>query len=484
MELLRQSRVREADRRAIEEAGIPARVLMETAGRAIGAAMLEELPVGRGVLILCGRGGNGGDGLALLRFLAERGVPARAVVFASEDRLTPENRANLASARALGLPATVDPTPALEFPEGGVVADAMLGGGARGPLRGAFAAAAEALETFSGTVVAVDIPTGLDPDSGRIPGPAARADLTLALAAARRCHFVHPASERCGRVRVLEIGIPAAYLAPDPEDRVRRITAADVADWLPPPPISAHKGTRGKLLLVAGSARMPGAAALAAKGALGAGVGLLTVAAPETVPLPPEAMRLPPEAALEADATALAVGPGLGRSEADQDRIRAIVRRSEQPLVLDADGLFAVEAGDLREGLVLTPHAGEAARLLGRDSRTVAGARLEAARELAALANAPVALKGPGTLVASPDGETLVNPTGGPELAAGGTGDVLAGMVGAFLARGLAPRDALAAGAFLHGRAGEIARERLGPEAVTASAVADAIGPALGSARA
>ncbi len=502
MELLRQSRIREADRRATLEAGIPARVLMETAGRAIASAILEECPeaAARGVLILSGRGGNGGDGLVVLRALRQRGLPARALVLAPEDRLVPETLANLETARALGLPVEVRPEGPIRdaLPDrGGVVVDALLGGGSRGPLRGTLARIVDGeLRDPGGRVqVAVDIPTGLDPDSGRVPGPALRARHTFALAAPRRCCFVHPASAWCGKVRTLEIGIPEDYLTPDPEDRVRLVSAADLAGWFPPPPVGAHKGTRGRLLLVAGSERMPGAAILAAQSALRAGVGLLTVAAPEAAlaGLPPEAMRLPlpagPEGELAAGAadaalraeepTAFAVGPGIGRTAAAREEVRRIVNRSEAPLVLDADGLnaFAGDPGALREGLALTPHPGEAARLLGR---ACADERLEAVRELAAAAGNPVALKGPGTLVAGPGGEVLVNSTGGPELATGGSGDVLTGLVGALLAREFPPRDALVAGVFLHGLAGGLARERLGaPEAVTASAVADQLGHAL-----
>ncbi len=509
MDLLRQVRIREADRRTVEDAGIPARVLMETAGRGIASAIATECSgaAARGVLILAGRGGNGGDGLVVLRVLRQRGLPARALVLAPEERLAPGTRANLETARALGMPVAVRPEASDDLlretlPDRGVVVDALLGGGTRGPLRGTLARIVRGLRDAGGsTVVAVDIPTGLDPDSGRVPGPAVRAQLTLALAAARRCHFVHPASEWCGSVHVLEIGIPGEYLAPDPEDRVRVVASADFDGWFPTPPVDTHKGARGRLLLVAGSGRMPGAAALAARGALRAGVGLLTVAAPEAVlaTMPPEAMRLPlptgpegemgagtAEAVLRAETGALAVGPGIGRTATAQEEIRNIVSRSETPLVLDADGLnaYAASPGALREGLALTPHPGEAARLLGRTSAAVAGTRLETVRELAAATGNPVALKGPGTLVATPDGEVLVNPTGGPELATGGAGDVLTGLVGALLARGFPPRNALAAGAFLHGLAGTIARERLGPEAVTASAVADQLGNAHERARA
>ncbi len=504
MDLLRQARVREADRRATLDAGLPTRVLMENAGRALALATLEVASgaAARGVLILCGRGGNGGDGLVLLRALHQRGIPARAFLLASEERLGPETRANLETARALDLPVELHPDlPDAELekalPEGGVLADALLGGGARGPLEGTLARVVERLRNPQGRFhIAVDLPTGLDPDSGRIPGPSFRAHLTFALAAGRRCHFLHPASELCGKVRILEIGIPPEYLTPETGDRVRLVSRTDFRETFPAPPEGAHKSTRGRLLLVAGSKRMPGAAVLAARGALGAGIGLLTVAATESIldQMPPEAMRLPLPEGAEGElgdgaadivcgfrSDAITLGSGIGRTKEAEGQIRAIVSRSEVPLVLDADGLnaFASRPGELRPGLALTPHPGEAARLLGRTTEAVAEARLETARELAATAGNPVALKGPGTVIAEPDGAAWINSTGGPELATGGTGDVLSGIVGALLARGYSPTEALAGGTFLHGRAGEIARERLGPEAVTASAIAGEIGNAL-----
>ncbi len=515
MDVLTAARMREADRRTIEEAGIPSRVLMENAGReaarVVSGLVRERVRGGGRILILCGRGGNGGDGLVILRALAERGLAATAVVLASADRLAPDTRANLETAQRLGLDVREIPDEdawrrALgDRPLGGspldVIVDAILGTGVTRPLEGLLERVVLDLESRFEDVarVAVDIPTGLATDSGALPRVALRADVTVALAAAKVCHVVFPASSACGELRVARIGIPDQWLSSGPEG-LRAIGAPEAAELLPTRAPGAHKGELGRLLLVAGSRRMPGAAALAARGALAAGVGLLTVAGPSEAltGLPPEAMRLPlpagedgqlaPEAAAVVSdfagsfrADALAVGPGLGGSDACAEAVRRLVAATTAPAVLDADGLnaFAGRAEELREreGLALTPHGGEGARLLG--ATPPPADRLAAARVLARATGSVVAYKGPGTLVAAPDGAASVNLSGGPELATGGSGDVLTGVAGTLLARGLSPTEALGAAVFVHGAAGAEASRRLGADAVTASEIAAAIGGAM-----
>lgn len=544
--LLTTAAIREAERRAVGEVGISTRLLMENAGR---AAAREALRLRRRaarrfgcrpprVLLVCGSGGNGGDGLVALRALSAAGCPASALLLAASGRMHPDTRANLEAALALDLPVarvetedgwksalagTLGAPPPPGAGPGWVVVDALLGAGAEGPLRGLAAAAVRDLaprdpggggfagfREFEGPVVraAVDLPTGVSPDRGGLFGPVLRADLTIALAAPRPCHFVSPAAEACGEVRVVEIGIPARFLtgvSPEEAPPLRLLDRETAAGFAPARPAGARKGQLGRLLLVAGSRRMPGAAALAAEGALRAGVGLLTVAAlPEASgPLPPEAMRLPLPADGDGEITeaaantvlaaaaergaaapdAIAIGPGLGRGPGVQAAVRRIAAGTRQPAVLDADGLhaYAGAAAALsgRPGLALTPHPGEAARLLGEPPEDIEADRVGAARRLARASGAAAVLKGRGAVVAEPGGAAFVNRTGGSELAGGGTGDVLTGVVGAFLARGVPPAGALAAGVFALGRAGEIARRALGPEAVTASEAAARLGLAL-----
>lgn len=502
----------EADRRTIEELGIPGRTLMETAGRRIAESLIA---LGREpVLLLCGRGGNGGDGLVALRMLAANHMIARAIVLAPRARLTRNTRATCRAAERFPCGVRIVPDEAAweemletrgfrirRWERPAVVVDAMLGTGARGPLRGLYERVVMDLNRWlagSPTLrVAVDVPTGLSSDTGAVPSLCFRADRTIALAAPKICHAVHPAREACGVVEVAEIGIPEHFLESGPAGVGFIRSHIGMRRDLAPRSAGAHKGDLGRLVIVAGSKEMPGAAALAAQGALGAGVGLLTVAGPTAAlaGLPPEAMRLPLpdnasawaasllEKVTDLRADALVVGPGLGAAPETASAVRELVRRTSAPLVLDADGLnaFARRAGELaeRRDLALTPHAGEAARLLGRAAARVAAERLEFVRGLVEQTANAVLLKGPGTLVNAPGEKVMVNPTGGPELASGGTGDILAGVAGAFLARGLKPFEALATGAFLHGRAGELARERYGEDGVSASDVARFLGRAI-----
>ena len=515
MDVLTAQQMREADRHTIEEAGIPARVLMENAGRAIAEIVAAEAADSRRrILILCGRGGNGGDGLVALRALAARGLRATAVLLTDPERLTGATKANFETAMQLAL--HVVPVPdedawetalrqagpdGLAGPRPGVIVDAILGTGSSGTLRGLAARVIADLDNVGrfrdARRIAVDLPTGLSADTGSAPDLAFRADLTVALAAPKICHFVFPASAVCGEVRVVEIGIPRVWLNAGTAG-VRTNDERRVAPFFPARKPGVHKGQLGRLLLIAGSRRMPGAAALAAQGALSAGVGLLTVAGPADglTELPPEAMRLPlpstghgeitlagvPEISTFA-ADAIALGPGLGSHEETKEAVRRIVHTTSAPLVLDADGLNAWpgRASNLarRSRLALTPHPGEAARLLNLTSAEVQEERLQVARRLARETEAAVALKGPGTLIADPRGAVFVNRSGGPELAAGGSGDVLTGVVGALLARRLGTLEALSAAVFLHGLAGSEARRHRGEDAVTASGVAAHLGRAI-----
>ena len=515
MDVLTAQQMREADHQTIHETGIPARVLMENAGRAVAEIVASEsAATGRRILILCGRGGNGGDGLVALRSLAARGLRATGVLLADPERLTGETRANFETAMQLALHVIPVPDEAtwetalrqsgpdgLAGPRPGVIVDAILGTGSSGPLQGLLARVIADLDHVGrfreALRVAVDVPTGLSADTGAAPDLCFRADLTVALAAPKVCHFVFPASAACGDIRVAEIGVPRVFLNAGTAG-IRTNDERRVAPFFPARAPGTHKGQLGRLLLIAGSRRMPGAAALAARGALSAGVGLLTVAGPAEglTELPPEAMRLPLPATDEGEialdgvpeiarfaADAIALGPGLGSREETKEAVRRTVLTTSLPLVLDADGLnaWAARASDLapRARLALTPHPGEAARLLNLTSGDVGEDRLQVARRLARETEAAVALKGPGTLVADPRGAVFVNRSGGPELAAGGSGDVLTGVVGALLARRLAPLEALSAAVFLHGRAGSEARRLQGEDAVTATGVADQLGKAI-----
>ena len=472
--------------RETQARGATATDLMERAGRAVARAAVETAQgvYGRRAVVICGKGNNGGDGFVAARHLAREGM--RVDVLAVEPMTEEPGPAmrNAARLREQGLVARAW-TPAraeAALADADVAVDAIFGTGFHGTPDGAWAAAIDILNGSAAPVVAVDIPSGVDGASGAVDGPAVWAHLTVAFGAAKVGSVLLPGAERAGTIRVIDIGLIDALA----EANVGLTEPGDVAVTLPRRPRDGHKRTSGVLLVVAGSRTMTGAPALVARAAGRVGAGLVVVAAPvdampavqarvaEAVfePLPQAADGAVALGALETvleaagRATAMAVGPGLGRSEESARLVRELVRRSPVPLVLDADGLNAFE-GDaelLRRRdveLVLTPHDGEFARLMG-SAVADASDRIAAARGLAMCADAVALLKGARTVIAAPEGMARVNPTGGPALSTAGTGDVLTGTIGALLARGGGGLDAATAGAFIHGLAGTLAGRSLG----------------------
>lgn len=461
-------------------AGHLARAVREVGGRTYG------LRVG----LLCGKGNNGADGLAAARLLRRAGAHPVACVVDGADAL--EGLPALQRDRLLAAGGRLVDDPRQAVAGADVVVDALLGTGASGALREPYLEAVETLAAAGAPVVACDIPTGVDAATGAVDGPAVDAARTVTLGAEKVGLRLWPARGHCGDLVVGDLGIveddePAAVVLDD----------ADAAAALPPPDAGAHKRSRGTVVVLAGSDDLRGAAVLAARGALAGGAGLVTVAttpaARESVATAvPEALTLalPAEAdaAVEAlapaldRADALVVGPGLGLSEPTVALVRRVVADAGLPLVLDADGLnaFADEpaalGGHASPRLVLTPHAGELARLADAEAYPD---RARRATALAAQWRATLLLKGPGTLVAEPDGPVFVTASGTAALATGGTGDVLSGLLGAALAAAPDRGEVVAAAAHLHGRAGERAAERLDARSVTAGAVAEALGPAL-----
>ena len=469
-----------ADARTIA-AGTPLEVLMERAGRAVAWTVRRALPgtYGRRAVVVCGKGNNGGDGLVTARVLESWGV--RTTVFELADGIV-----RAAFTRAL---ASAD-----------VVVDAMYGTGLRDALRDDAAWVAEQLTGWSGDVVAVDIPSGVDGLTGAVPGRAVRATRTVTFAARKPGLVFEPGRSYAGEVVVADIGIEIDERADAPAGMV---TAADVASWLPTRAPDAHKWQSG-VLTVGGSGGMIGAPMLVSHAAMRAGAGIVWCALPGhdaaalasgteviTRPLPADDGGTLSRTAAEAllahvgRFAALAVGPGLGGfGEPNVEFVvRTLVAEARKPLVLDADGLNALN-GDLAQlrarrtlggPVVLTPHAGEYQRLMGAP---VGPNRLVAARALAERAGAVVLLKGPGTVVASPEGAVALNPTGGASLATAGSGDVLTGIVAGFLARGLDPFRAAAAAAWVHGRTADRLVAADGP-ALVASDLVDGLGRTL-----
>ena len=486
--------MRALDRHTIETLGVPGELLMECAGRLVAAFAESERAAAARVLVLCGPGSNGGDGLVAARQLHLRDVPVLVVLVADRAKLRGDAARNLERAERAGVPFA---GPGWEPKPGDAIVDALFGTGlARAPEGDA----AEAIRCANEArprcrVLAVDLPSGLDADTGQALGPCIEADLTVTLGLPKLGLTLEPGRSRAGRIWVGRIGI--ADEAPGVELKTTLLTRRGAGALLPARPTHGHKGTFGHVLVVAGSRGKTGAAVLAAAGAARSGAGLVTIACPASVQPEiaaqlSEAMTAPLEggadgelaagaeralAELARGRSAAAVGPGLGRGEGVRSALRRALPALDLPLVLDADGLvaFADAPELLRERsapTVLTPHPGEAALLLGSTADALNRDRVAAARELAERTGAVAVLKGAATVVAAPGGRMCVNPTGGPTLATGGTGDVLAGAISGLLAQGLDAFDAASLGVYLHGLAGDLLAGSVGPAGALAGEVA------------
>jgi NAD(P)H-hydrate epimerase len=479
--------MREADRHTIEDLGVPGIVLMENAATGVVDALRQAFSDARRVLILCGPGNNGGDGLAAARHLANGGHDVQVLLFGDEDRLSPDAATNYRLAVAFGVDPVLVPDDDLSSLEAAlapsrpdVIVDALLGTGIDRPLGGRLAAVVERVESAGVPVVAVDVPTGLNGSSSELPGPVLPADLTVTFAALKRCHALPPACLQCGDVAIVEIGIPPAALEADCD--LRWVEADDIALMLPDRAPDAHKGHFGHLLLVAGAVGRGGAVAMAANSAVVVGSGLVTMAVPEPVvpvvdALCQEAMSHPlavdsygaiaaPDglAPMLDRITAIATGPGMGTGDGARATLEWTIDNWAGPLLLDADAVnLLAERPERLAGRtvapILTPHPGELARLLGSDTAAVVADRLGAAREAAGRSESVVIAKGFRTIVAAPDGQAWINPTGDAHLASGGSGDVLTGAISGLLAQRIEPVRAALIGCWLHGRAGELGGE-------------------------
>lgn len=485
-----------ADEAAIA-AGTPAEVLMDRAGRAVARAAIEVAGgrYDRSALVVCGKGNNGGDGFVAARRLLQEGLKVTCVLVGEEGDLPAAAQHHLdLFRRAGGTVRLFDPS-YLDGRSFHVVIDALLGTGSRGAARGDAAAAIEMMNA-AGSVVAVDIPSGVDGTTGSTEGAAVHAEVTIAIERQKLGTALAPGSSVSGKVVVVSIGIRLG------DAGVRLVENSDVAGVIPQRGAMVHKGSAGSVALLAGSPHMSGAAVLAARAAdrSGAGyvrLGTVTSARRVVVSRLPEALvsdlgedwdedpwtRFEPETKRS---DALVVGPGLGDTDAARNLVGAAINGTGLPLLLDADGLNAVAKMEgLLDGrsapIVMTPHAGEMARLLDIEIGEVLGDTLSAARRAAEKFGSVVLLKGSRTVVARPDGQAVVDPHGSPALATAGSGDVLSGVIGALLAEGLDPFTAAWAGAAIHGRAGGICAGERGTRGVVAWDIAEALPLALSS---
>ncbi len=457
------AQVRELDRIAIEEAGIPGYTLMGRAGQAVFEALREAWPEARRIVVLCGAGNNAGDGYVVARLAREHGLTAEVLWLKDPATLAGDAATAARDWHAAGGAARAfDPGPLVDAD---VVVDALLGTGLDRPLAGGWLAAVEAVNASGRPVLAVDVPSGLHADTGMPLGAAVRAALTVTFIGVKQGLLTGEAADHVGRLLYDDLDVPAEVLERVPPTALR-IAEVDVRDSLPPRPRTAHKGRCGHVLVVGGNLGLAGAARLAGEGALRTGAGLVSVATrPEHAAAlaggRPELMARgvagPEELApLLARATALAVGPGLGQDGWARGLL-ARVLEAPQPKVLDADALNLLAAEPMRrDDWILTPHPGEAARLLGTDAGAVQRDRYAAARALAERYGGVAVLKGPGTIVADARAVWVCD-RGNPGMASGGMGDVLTGAIAALLAQGLSPEEAARTGVWLHAAAADAA---------------------------
>ena len=498
MRVVTAAQMAELDRRATEEYGIPVSRLMDAAGRRVAQAAGEVLGVqgGRRVLVLAGKGNNGGDGLVAARYLRDRGFDVRALLAASQGDLAAEPASALAAAANAGVTIhSVPASPSGELAHEDLIIDALFGTGFHGPVRGVAAALIDSANQSTRPILAVDVPSGLDADTGRWEGSCIRAVATVAMGLPKIGLLVYPGAEMAGTIHVADIGYPAP-LRDDPSIPTHVVNAEMIRALLPARRPDTHKGTYGRVLIIAGSVGFTGAAALATLGALRAGSGLVVVGVPQSVypivaskvtegmptPLPDASGALSSDAVnkieeLAAGADAIAVGPGLSQANGVLKVVEALLAGS-RPLVIDADGLnvLAGRSRALERAhaiAVLTPHPGELARLTGVSASEVQRDRLQAARSAAARFKSILTLKGARTIVATPEGEVFIVPTGNPGMATGGMGDVLAGAVASFIGQGLGPTQAAYAAAYIHGLAADLIAKTRGMAGMLASEVAD-----------
>ena len=525
MKVLTAEQMREVDRLTTDRYGVPSLQLMENAGAAVADYLSRAFPdlSARNILVLCGKGNNGGDGFVVARRLRERGAPPRVFLFAELSAVRGDAAVNLQLWRAGGgelhaVNSKSEWATAREvLNEADLVVDALLGTGIKGPVEGLLASVIEDVNTWRGKrpsrlgrararfVISVDMPSGLPSGNEDFGGPVIRADVTVTFTAPKVGQLLSPRADCVGKLIVRDIGTPRELLDDDPTLKLHWLEPGEFRSLPMVRKADSNKGNFGHALIVAGSVGKSGAAVLGGRAGLRVGAGLVTVATPANV-LPivaagmPDMMTTPLLATEDGtaslrnldddrfarvvqDKSVLAIGPGLSTNHETQQFIRTVLQKVSLPVILDADGLnaFVGRAEELRtrkpELLAITPHPGEMGRLLGATARDVQAKRLEVALDAAEKWKAFVILKGFHTILATPDGQAYVNATGNPGMATGGTGDVLTGMLAGLTAEFGTKNweQVLGLGVYLHGLAGDVAAERVGEAPLIASDLIEAL---------
>ncbi len=507
MYLVTAAEMQAMDRKTIGSFGIPGMVLMENAGRGATQILLDTFGdlKNEKVGVIAGRGNNGGDGFVIARYLAQKGIPVTVYLLVEKKLVKGDAAANLKFLAPLGVP-VVEMPDTQSFLEHQTAlrhqslwVDAILGTGLKSDVKGYFREVIEFINHSNKPVLAVDIPSGLNADTGHPCGVCVRAHTTATFAFAKTGHIMYPGAEYTGHLEIIDIGIPP-HIADEVGPRQHLLTEDSICKAFQPRPQDAHKGHTGHLLIVAGSPGKTGAAAMTALSAMRSGTGLVTLGIPEslnialetqvieamTCPLPETAAGALSESSFDIiqdlffDKKCLALGPGLGTAPATKELIHRILLECPLPVVVDADGLncLAGHTGMLKNlniPVILTPHPGEMARLINSTTAEVQRDRITCARGFAAEFNVHVVLKGARTVIAHPDGSVFINPTGNSGMASGGMGDVLTGIIAGLIAQGYPPETAARIGVYLHGAAADDLAQKISPFGFLATEVMDAI---------
>ena len=507
MDIVTARQMQELDKKTIQDIGIPGAVLMENAGRGTFEQMLRHFPdiSDRKVVVIAGKGNNGGDGFVIARYLLNHQIAVKVILLAKIENVAGDAAFNLHAFRRMGgeiREMTDEKTWQAALPElkrAGLIVDAIFGTGLASEINGLPYQAIEDINKTDIPVVAVDLPSGLDATSGNVLGIAVRARLTCTFGLAKRGLVIYPGLSFAGKLEIIDIGIPQSLVL-GASFHEHLLGEEDFCGKMPVRDPESHKGTYGHAFIVAGSPGKTGAAAMAAQAALRVGVGLVTIGVPEklnpvleikiteamTEPLPDNGSGYLGMIAWQRiqevlrGKTVIAVGPGISDREDTAQLVHTIVESTALPLVIDADGLNVLAHNPdilkkARAAVVLTPHPGEMARLMGTTTQAVQADRIGIARKFSAAYNVIVVLKGARTVIAEPGGHVYINATGNPGMASGGMGDVLTGMIAGFMAQGWEPLFCTQFATFVHGRAGDIVASRQGLRGIIATDIINEI---------
>ncbi len=500
MKVLTSQQMKEIDRIAIEDLGIIGPILMENAGLQIAMEIMDSFPDinYEEIVIVAGKGNNGGDGFVVARHLYNQGCRPHVVLLAKMKELKGDAALNAGITHRIGVKISEAPTEKewrvqkKALNKATIVLDAIIGTGLTNPARGFYAKVIGDINTSEAYTIAVDIPSGLSSDSFQIIGPCVEADLTITLAAPKIAHVFPPAEEMVGELVVADISVPPE-LFEDDRLKLELVEEEQIIPYFQPRKSDAHKGNYGHLFILSGSLGKTGAAVMAGKAALKMGAGLVTIGTPEsclpivaramvelmTEPLPETPKKTFSADALERslellqDKDALLLGPGISTHPSTAEFVKTLLPRIKVPVILDADALnILAEKPDLLKSLkktaIVTPHPGEFARLLDLSTKEVVEKKLELGPQFSQEYGVYLVLKGYRTLICTPDGKTYINPTGNPGMATAGSGDVLSGMIASMIIQEKNPLLATLAAVFVHGLSGDIGAQKIGEKALTA----------------